>query len=168
MNVFFKNLTLFFAGCASLLLVVFVYSERVFGVGPINPNLLLILFLLILFGYQLRTLFFFWLLVLLIVGLLWFPFWFPSFVVLAVVLGTFGVFRFLFTGTAFFDFLLALVSGTLFLYGLSSFIAAASWDTFMVFQEILYNILLGAVLWIFIRERGSFKGLFGRRRASFL
>ena len=165
---FLRNLTLFFAGCAFLLFVVFVYSERVFGVGPINPNLLLILFLLVLFGYQLRTLFFIWLLVLLIVGLLWFPFWFPSFVALAVVLGLFGIFRFLFTGTAFFDFLLALVLGTLFLYGLSSFVVAASWNTFMVFQEILYNILLGAVLWILIRERGSFRGLLGRHRASFL
>jgi len=163
-----RGIALTLLGTALILLAVFVQGERVLSVGSINPNLLLVLFFLALFGYRVLPLFFIWVGVLLAISFLWMPFWVPQFFVLAVVLACFGGLRSFFTGTAFFDFLIAVGGGTLLFYAVSALFTSALWDTLRVLSELVYNVVLGAALWILVRERGSWKGFLRRINEKFL
>lgn len=160
-----RKLSALLLGTAFVLLSLFFYAERAFSIGSINPNLPLIVFLLLLFGYRMRFSFFVLLLIFVGAGLLWMPFWIPSFVLLAVLLAGFGLLRSFCTGTVFLDFLIVLSLSTLLLAFFSILATQASWDTVRVLEELAYHLLLGSFLWIVVRERGSLRGLLRKERS---
>ena len=118
-------------------------------VSGVNPNLLLIFFVFVVFlGVRLRFLV---MLIFLFLTLtfFWLPFWFLPNLILAIIAATAYFSKIYLTGNKFGDFLTVIFAGTVIFY-LAQALFTKRIFAGLIFEEVVYNLLLGFVLWFFL------------------
>ncbi len=134
-------------------LLIFLEMTRFLSLGGINPNLALIFFSGILlepyFRKRIKPGFFYVLLIFAFaVSLILSDFWvMPWAVLLFIILAVFFLRNF-FTGRPFPDFLLTVGLGTVVFYGALKFATGSVFAGGFVFDELAYNLILGAIFWL--------------------
>lgn len=141
---------------ASVLLL--LQANRFFAIGGVNPDLVLIGAVLALFLPLPRSVLFLlggWLLVL---GLIWIPFWFLEIAVLLVVIIPAALARRFLTGRPFPDFLITLAAAALIVHALVAALGGGHLSPTLLFG-LLYNVAVGVVAWGVARSP-TFSSLF--------
>lgn len=134
-------------GCFLLL----VQSERIGSVGGVEVNFLLVFFSLLVFLADSVLYAVVPILVLLLFSFFSVPFWIEEILILAaLILPSYFARRFL-TGNSFVDFLIVIFLATVFFYGALALFFHTPWLSFTLFLEVIYNCVLGALVWAFVR-----------------
>jgi len=139
----------FVARCSALLLTLaflfLLQEQRVLAIGGINPNLILVVFLSLVFsGEPITSLY---LIALAFLGLvfLWTPFWFMP-AAIAVCIGcAASIFNAFLTGNRLLDFVVGLVIATVLVYAILAFPRLGTLSVPRVLFEALYNVVLGVI-----------------------
>lgn len=139
-----------------LTLLVFVQGTRFLDFGGVNPDLILIFSLGLIFDPSLRKqIHFNYFLTLLafsfFVGSFLFDFWIIPWLTLAVIVaGSYFAKKYL-TGRPFLDFLAMIAGDTVLLYVLLKILSSGAlrWD--LILEEVIYNLVLGVIFWYFLR-----------------
>ncbi len=126
----------------------FLGEWRVLSLGGVNPNFILLFFLIVSFFKKghiylfLLGFFFFF------IFLIFMPFWIFKFLLL-FLLGfvMFFIRRFL-SGNELFDFLVMIFFGTFAFYFLAGVFELGVFDLFLVLKEVVYNSIFGILLWL--------------------
>ena len=141
-----------------VLAVIFILEQyRLFSVYGVNPNLFLFAFLFFVFNARA-----FWFAASVAASLAVFVFFFSPYltvssaVLLLLVLAFHFIKKFM-TGTPFLDFLVFVLTGTLLLYLFIGVFRLTSLPAGFIFLEALYNLALGAVVWLALGERSKLK-----------
>lgn len=137
---------------AFLTLLLFLEGVRALQLFGIVPNLILLFFAILLtatvFGEHMRAWTFLALLLgFILISRLLFHFWFEPVAVLSVLSGGMYFVRRKLIGTPFLDFLVFTVAGTILVYGICAALSLAPFHTALVAWELVYNIVLGALVW---------------------
>ncbi len=124
-------------------------GARALSVSGVVPNLVLIVFFVAIFWAPTRKkliLVIPSLMVFFLLSVIWFKFWiFPFLIIVALVVIAHIIQPYL-TGSQLVDFVAVLAGGTVLFRLMLVLFGSASWSWFIVFGEVLYNILLGMVV----------------------
>jgi len=129
------------------LICFFVQETRILAIGGINPNLILITFLLAIF-FQKN--FFSLLFLMVAVSLIFFvfiKFWIISLLVLELAVIIFYLLKKFLTGYKILDFLIGIILISIFYYTIVAIFSSYYFTVWLVLGEILYNLILGLILW---------------------
>ncbi len=129
------------------LFIAFILQQfRFLSLGHVNPNLILIGFLFLVFKRANLMFLGSLLLGVALTALLFIPQWFLQVLVVLLLIMAFYFIKNFMTGNRFFDFLLAVILGTIVFYTAVSLLRF-SFSAALILGEILYNTVLGAVIW---------------------
>ena len=139
-----------------LALLLYFEAARVFDVGGVAPNLLLIFFAVIFTGTKFgRSLTAgecaAYIVFLCAAGALLFYFWFPEILGLSCIIAVMYFLRDKAIGTPFLDMLLFLIAGTTLFYGALAMAGAGDFFPGIVLQDAAYTALLGSIAWGVVR-----------------
>lgn len=128
-------------------------AARLFEVGGVGPNLILITALLVLFFpiVSLRLESFLWpplALAILLTGFLFMDFWSLEILVLIILVSTFYLLRKFLTGDTLLDFIIGILTITPLFYLISGVVSGVSPSWGFIILELLYNLFLGTILWL--------------------
>ncbi len=137
----------------ALTIVFFIFQQSQFlSIYGINPNLLLVIFLLFTFkadllgqAIQVRLLGVLFA-VLAVLVLLFVPFWFLYFAGILVVVLIFNFLKNFMTGVRFFDFLISVILGTFLFYLIINFFGLGL-PYVLILWEVVYNFVTGSLLY---------------------
>jgi hypothetical protein len=155
------DLVKFISVLVLITLLIFLSGARFLSLNGVNPNLLLIFFAGLSFAPFFREkmkLGYFSVLLLFssIVGFFVFGLWIVQWAVLIAIVIALYFSKNLFTGRPLADFLMALGAGTAVFYAALAFISGGSFGPYAVLWEVVYNLALGTVFWIFLRGTEKF------------
>ncbi|MCP6719881.1 MAG: hypothetical protein KJI72_00960 [Patescibacteria group bacterium] len=147
MNIYIKFLLVFLAVVAAF----FLQQSGILSLGSINPNLILISFLLIIF--KLDNIWFLGALLLSMAAVFFTltPYWFPQVLVVVVLAIGFYFLKRILTGNNMLDFLIAILLGTVIFYLIINVFRFSLISVGLVLGEVLYNLILGFVIWPIFR-----------------
>ena len=144
-----------FIGITALFLI---QETRVFEIFHIVPNLILVMIAYMFFSKIPRWMIAVWMMYTLGLSFVWTPFWVLPFFALAGFAAVLFFAKEKLTGNQFFDFLLAIVFGTLFFYGALYIQNFPELSFNRLAFEILYNVLAGVLVWIFAYRTNFMRG----------
>lgn len=131
----------------------------VFSLFRVNPNLLLIGFLLFVFYRPKPSLLFLVFISFLFSSFFFAPFWVLKISILLVLVGVFALVRKFLSGDDFFDFLISVFLSVPIFYILSNLKNVATVPFGFLFKELLYNFALGIAFWLLLHKTNVFKTL---------
>lgn len=132
-----------------LVLIFFLQQQRFLSLAGLNPNLLLITFLIIVFHKLLDFKFFLLLAFLFLVVIFYLnPFYAFPVAVLTILTGIFGFLIKYLTGWKIIDFILSLILSQITFYFLLNFQNLTLLKSFNLLWEIVYNLVLGTVIFL--------------------
>ncbi len=139
-----------------LALLLLCEAARLFQIGGITPNTVLIFFGVLFTGTKLgRSIdgvsFSMLLLFLIIGGALLFHFWFLQVAVLSCIVAVMYFARHMLIGTPLLDLLLFLTGGTILFYGTLALAGAGPFFVGIIVEEIGYTAALGVLVWLVVR-----------------
>jgi hypothetical protein len=145
----------------ALTLVVFLQFSRILAIGNIEPNLIFVTLMLLVFSSGVASaldtiifpIIFFWPALL---AFLWAPFWVLPFILLGVISLTAYFLKGRITGDPLADFLLSIFLGTALFYIILNFRNLAALPRLTISFEILYDATLAVIFWI-ISNRFNFE-----------
>ncbi len=131
-------------------------AARVFEIGGVTPNLLLIFFAVLFTGTKFgRSLTVgecaMYIVFLCAASAILFRFWLPEMLVLSSVVAIMYFLRDKAIGTPFIDMLLFLIVGTILFYGALAVVGAGGFFLGIALQDAVYTAILGSVAWSVVR-----------------
>jgi hypothetical protein len=144
-----KRITVLFVAAA---LVLIMQSSGLTHVFNTTPNLILLFLLALIFPpndfFRVSFAdFFAIILVFLVLSVFWFPFWWLSFLILILISIMFYFLKRYFTGDAVTDFFLGLIITTLIFHAILTLINHSGFAATSLGLELIYNLILGGILW---------------------
>lgn len=127
-------------------------QTRILSVSQVNPNLLLLGFLLLIFsGAKI------WLVVLtaaafVFMSIFFLPFWFLTILIFTALITAFAFFKKFLTGSRFIDFLITIFFATIIFSILIGIAGASPTSLGLILKEFLYNFIFGIFGWLIFFE----------------
>lgn len=143
MNIYTKFLLVFLA----LIAAFFLQQSRVLSFGNVNPNLILIVFLLLVF--KVDNIWFFGALLLSTAATVFAftPYWFPQVLVVILLALVFYFLKRILTGNHALDFLIVVLLGSVIFYLVINAFRFSLIPVGLILVEISYNLILGFIIW---------------------
>ena len=143
MNIYTKFLLMFLA----LIAAFFLQQSRILSFSSVNPNLILIIFLLLVF--RVDNIWFFGALLLSTAATVFAftPYWLPQVLVLMLLALVFYFLKRILTGNHMLDFLIVVFLGTGIFYLVINAFQFSLIPVGLILVEILYNLILGVIIW---------------------
>ncbi|MDI6820671.1 MAG: hypothetical protein QMD65_00635 [Patescibacteria group bacterium] len=147
-----KILNNFFWIVFIVLICFFLQETKILVIGGINPNLILIALLLIIFFQKDFFPLLFSLIAVSVIFLIFIKFWLISLLVLELSVIIFYLFKKFLTGNKAVDFLIGIILISIFYH-----IAVVSFSNYyfsirLVLSEIFYNLIFGFILWLVVEK----------------
>ena len=133
-------------------LLIVLGQSRVLSLAGVNPNWLLVFSLLMVFAHEKIWLRATLILTTFMAAFLFFGFWLFELAVLLVLVFVMVLGRRFLTGNELTDFLITIFLLTIIFNLTTSFKSAASPDFSLIAKELVYNLILGVILWLINRN----------------
>ena len=145
--IFWNHIEKFLLILLVVCLLFFIQQYRIFSISHINPNLVLLsLVLLLFFNPGLLS----FLAVIISIALVMFittPYWSGEFAILFALIVAFLFVKKLLTGDRFIDFIIILSASTIIFYIALGVFLSPFVSPLTLLKEVLYNIILGSLAW---------------------
>ena len=134
--------------------LLFLQELKIASILDTNPNFLLIFFFVIVFTNEKFAIVLSTLIAVLIIAIIFTPFWIWQIAVLLALIFLINLFRNLLTGKELADFLIAIILGTIMFYVFINVPNLKFLTISSIFWELVYNLILGTIAWFLFQKYG--------------
>ncbi|MDI6734129.1 MAG: hypothetical protein QMD50_01380 [Patescibacteria group bacterium] len=144
---FLKTLNIFLGIIIIGFSAFFLQETGILAIYGINPNLILIIPLLVIFFQQNFYLLFFSLITFILIFFMFILFWLPALFILEGLIIIFYFFKKILTGNKLIDFSIGIIFITISFYFIMAILGGYNFLIWPAIAEIFYNLIVGLILW---------------------